>query len=422
MLSVRGMAHDFGVLRPPGEILFGAGTRHALSQVVARHGDRVFVCADPAVAVGERFTASINALRESTTVVEVFTEFPPELPLKAAQTAITAARRAAPDVVVGFGGGSSLDLAKLVSLGTTTDSSLDTFYGESRVPGPVHPIIAVPTTAGTGSEVTPVAVVADPDRAVKVGISSPYLVPDVAIVDPELTITCPAAVTAAAGIDALTHALESLTARRKTHDFVAPLPAFVGANSLSAPLALHAARAIFANLDTVVRDGAEFAARSEMAYGSMLAGLAFASSGTHLSHAIQYPIGEATHTSHGVGVGLLLPYVLEACLPASEEVLAQVADLVFDSNAPGLGSRSKQAAALIERVAQLRVQIGIPHTLTEIGIKRSDLHAIASQAAAIGRLVGNAPDADSAALIGPILDNALHGRSSIFSSAIASEG
>src|SRR5690606_6529491 len=246
-------------------------------------------------------------------------------PVDHVAAAAEAARGFAPDVVVAWGGGSALDLGKLLALLLVHPGPLADYYGEHRVPGPVLPIVAVPTTAGTGSEGTPVAVVSDPDRELKVGVSDAALIPRVAIVDPELTIGAPAPVTAYAGIDAIVHAAESFTAAPRDPVWSDPLPIFVGRNRFSSLLALDALAAMGDALPRAVRDGGDLEARERMAWGSLLAGLAFGSGGTHLSHALQYPIGALTHTPHGLGTGLLLPYVLEACAPQTADRLAAMA-------------------------------------------------------------------------------------------------
>jgi alcohol dehydrogenase len=406
------------VLRPPREILFGAGVRSALGRTTRGLGRRALVCSDPVIAASDLFAACLEDLRSHDVDVTVFSEFHPELPLADIDVARDRARTAGPDVVIGFGGGSSLDLAKIVAITTDTDAALSEFYGENRVPdGVALPVVAVPTTAGTGSEVTPVAVVADPARTLKVGLSSPHLVPTVAIVDPELTLTCPPPVSAHSGIDALTHAVESFTAGRRPLDVTDQLPVFIGANPLTAPLAWNAAAAIGPSLEKAVHSGHDLEARTQMAYGSLLAGLAFGAGGTHLSHALQYPIGHATHTSHGLGVGLLLPYVLEACLPWCTPELAQLADaLQLEGVVPeGRASTEAGAVGVIRAIAGLTRRIGIPATLADIGIERSDLPALAEQAATVARLVGNAPAPDPESLLEPILAHALTGQSAIFS-------
>ncbi|MDI2030192.1 iron-containing alcohol dehydrogenase [Saccharopolyspora sp. TS4A08] len=402
-------------MRPPAEVLFGNGSRAALPRVLADRGTRVFVCSDPVIAETDHFARFLDAARERGLHVTAYSDVQPELPLAGVARATDAARRCEPDVVVGYGGGSTVDLAKLLAITLVTDDPLSSFYGENLVPAGVLPVVAVPTTAGTGSEATPVAVVSDPSRALKVGISSPRLVPVAAVVDPELTHTCPATVTAFSGIDALTHAIESASARRQDVDLTGELPVFVGANALSSVLARQAAAAIAPNLAVAVREPSNGAARANLAYGSLLAGMAFGSGGTHLSHALQYPIGDVTRTPHGLGVGLLLPYVMESCLPSSTPVLADLAKVMGACDA---GADDDVAAVSgIRAVVELRAAIGVPHTLADIGVARSDLGRIGELAAGVGRLLNNAPAADPRALIEPVPSCAWSGRSDTFAHA-----
>ena len=378
--------NDIGVLRLPDAIDYGWGARAALPRTVSRLGWRAFVMADPFLASTDEFRVVIEEISAAGVSTQVYTEVEPELPLGSLTTAARTASEFQPDVVVGYGGGSALDAAKLVALLLSHGGPLSRFYGENAVPGPVTPVVAVPTTAGTGSEVTPVAVVADPDREMKVGVSSPYLIPRAAIVDPELTVKAPATVSAYAGIDALVHAVESYTAVALPHGWAAEPPVFVGRNALTSLLSLEAARRIGRSLQTAVAAPADVSARSDMAYGSLVAGMAFGSTGTHLCHALQYPVGALTHTPHGLGTGLMLPYVLEVC---AVTVPDRVADL---GSALGVtGDAATLCERTIERVAEICRAIGVPATLGEIGIRRADLPRIAELALLSKRLIAVAP-------------------------------
>jgi alcohol dehydrogenase len=282
-----------------------------------------------------------------------------------------------------------MDAAKLVALLLRHPGPLELYYGENAVPGPVVPIVAVSTTAGTGSEVTPVAVVGDPSRQLKVGVSSLHLIPDVAICDPELTTSCPPSVTAFSGIDALAHAVEALTARVRPRAWdVYPGEIFGGSTALTDDYARRAIRAIGSALERAYVDGTDLSARTEMLYGSLCAGLAFGNAGTAGAHALQYPIGAATATPHGLGVGLLLPYVLSYTAPACAGKLAEVArELEVEPT----------ASAAIAEIARLSAAVGVPCTLEAIGVNEAALPEYAEQAASIRRLAGNSPrelDAD----------------------------
>lgn len=377
-----------GTLRLPPAIHVGYGTRAQVPALLARHGARVLVVADPFLPGTPHFEELIAGLTAAGLTSTVTSDIQPELPVASLDAAAETARRFGPDVVLAIGGGSALDAAKLVTLLLAHGGRLADYYGENAVPGPVLPLIAMPTTAGTGSEVTPVAVVSDPDRELKVGISSPYLVPLAAVVDPELTLGAPASVTAFSGIDALVHAAESYTARPLPLDWSGVLPVFTGRNAFSDVLALQAARELGTWLPVVVTEPGHRHGRERVALGSLLAGMSFGPTGTHLSHALQYPIGALTKTPHGLGTGLMLPYVLEACLdePAAAE---RIADLGAALGATG--SADDRARGAITRLVDINRTIGVPASLAQIGVGTSDLPRIAELAMGARRLVDIAP-------------------------------
>jgi alcohol dehydrogenase class IV len=250
-----------------------------------------------------------------------------------------------------------------------------------------------------------VAVISDPDRELKVGISSPYLIPAAAVVDPELTLGAPASVTAYSGIDALVHAIESYTAAPLELDWGGTLPVFAGQNALAAPLSLEAVRKIGSSLSTAVGSPGDRRARSDMAYGSLIAGMAFGTTGTHLSHALQYPIGALTKTPHGLGTGMMLPFVLQACAPAIQTQLA----LIGDALGVAAGTTDERAAAAIDGVERICIEIGLPKSLREIGIDRTQLPRIAQLATEVKRLVAIAPVPADEAFLHRILEAAYDG-------------
>jgi alcohol dehydrogenase class IV len=322
--------------------------------------------------------------------VRVFDEAAPELPLEQVPLAADVARRHGADVVLGFGGGSCLDLAKVLALLLAHGGEPADYYGEGLVPGPVAPVVAVPTTAGTGSEVTPVAVVTDPSRTIKVGISSPHLIPAVAVCDPELTVSCPRAVTAAAGADALTHGIEAFTAVRRT-----PTPelsrerVFVGTNALTDLFAIEAVRAVAAHLQRACDVPDDLEARSGMMRAALAGGFAFGTAGTAAAHALQYPIGALTHTSHGAGVGTLIPYVM--AFNAAERV-EKLGDIARAMGADGGESEpAALARAAVRAVAGLLAAVGIPRTVADLGVPADRLPDMARDAMSARRLVENNP-------------------------------
>jgi alcohol dehydrogenase len=337
--------------------------------------------------------------------IDLYTETPAEVPLGAVEDCIARARVSRPDVVIGFGGGSTMDMAKLAALGVAHSAPLESFYGENLVPAPCVPVIALPTTAGTGSEVSPVAVLEDTSRQTKVGIASPHLVPMAAICDPEVTLSCPPSVTAYSGMDALVHAVESFTARRREawgSDY--PGTVFVGKNALSDLHALQAIRLIGCSLERAVDEPEDVDARANLLYASLLAGLAFSRSGTAGAHALQYPIGTLTKTPHGLGVGLLLPYVLEFVLPAALDTLPSVARSL------GVDVEDELASArnAIQEIARLRDAVGLPHSLPDIGLERRHLPDVVLGALKVTRLLDNSPRPLDEVALTQILESALN--------------
>ena len=392
----------FGTIRAPREIVFGAGQRRALGGIVSKLGHRALVVTDLRLSEDTEFRSMIADIEDHGVEVRVDPTTLPDVPVASAIASADAAGPFAPEVIVGVGGGSCLDMAKCVAVLLAHGGQPQDYYGELAVPGPVLPLIAVPTTAGTGSEVTPVAVLSDDARQLKVGISSPYLIPTVALCDPDLTLTCPPALTAIAGADALTHAIEAFTAVRRdptpglTQDRV-----FIGKNDLSDALALQAMGRLWDGLERACRDGADAEARASVMLGATLAGLAFGVAGTAAAHAIQYPVGALTHTPHGAGVACLMPYVMAWNAPAIGPELDGIA------RATGLSGGTE----VIPAIAALFARIGIPQTLRDLGLDRGRLDWVAEQSLGIERLILNNPRAlapgDMRHLVGAAYDGDL---------------
>lgn len=379
----------FVSLRSPRQVISGPGSSSVTASIVAQFGERVLVVSDGVVSAQPAFGAIVASLEEKGLKVRLFLDASPEVPVATIAAAALVADDQLTEVVVGIGGGSVIDLAKIVALLRTHGGSVRDYYGECKVPGPTLPVVALPTTAGTGSEVTPVAVVSDPDRELKIGLSSLHLVPTVAICDPELTVSCPPGTSAHSGADALCHAVESFTARVRPHGpsaFVESV--FVGKNPLSDQFALRAVAAISRSLRTAVHDGADIAAREDVMIASTLAGFAFAHAGTGAPHAMQYPIGADTHTPHGLGVGLLLPYVLTENRGIITGLLVELAEAAGLEQA---ATDADTADAFIQWVWDLSRDIGLPASLAEIGLERCTIPDVARRACLVTRLLQNNP-------------------------------
>jgi len=387
---------EFAVLRSPSQVLFGAGMATATGRVAAGHGRRVLVITDPTIASTPGFATVQESLAELE--VSVFTDAVVDVPASAVSAAVDLGKSFAPDVIVAVGGGSVIDLAKVTALLLAHGGDLSDYYAVNSVPGPVLPLIALPTTAGTGSEATPVSVITDPATEMKIGVASPFMIPRHAICDPQLTVGAPPVVTAHSGIDALSHAIESYfsVAEDVSVSLVLDRPQ-VGKNALSDTLALSAAGYISRNLVRAVEDGSDLEARSGMLYGSLLAGIAFGNSGVSTAHALQFAVGAATHTSHGLGTGLLLPYVMEYNRPARTHEMSELARAMEIDTDP------------VEHVHGLGAAIGLPASLAEIGVAQESLRGMAEASIKIKRLIDNNPRPLDVDALESILDAAWHG-------------
>lgn len=380
------MSEAFGVLRIPRVILFGKGQRRALGWTARAIGQRALVCTDERMGADPTFIAMVDDLKAAGVAVKVYDRTLPELPLSCIEECLEGAQGFAPDVVIGVGGGSCLDLSKMVALLLAHGGRVSDYFGEFLVPGPTIPLIAIPTTSGTGSEVTPVAVIDDPAREMKGGVASPFLIPHTAICDPELTYTAPPRLTAFTGGDAMTHAIEAFTAIQKpASPTLAQQGVFVGKNLMSDHYALTAIRLIGRSLRRAVSHGGDEQAREDMMLGALSAGIAFGAAGTAAAHALQYPVGHETHTHHGMGVALLLPYVMEFNRPAAIGPFAEIA------RALGAGTAGDDDDTLsrlaVDAVASLFADVGVPLTLAEIGLSADRLDFVAEGAFKAQRLI-----------------------------------
>ena len=289
--------------------------------------------------------------------------------------AVTAAKESSIDGVIGFGGGSSLDTAKLVALLTQSNQSLEDIYGIDNAKGIRLPLILIPTTAGTGSEVTPIAIVTT-GEATKAGIVAQQLLPDIALLDAQLTIGLPAEITAATGIDAMVHAIEAYTSKIKK-------------NVYSDMLAKQALLLLVENIEEATVNGKNLQARQAMLLGSCLAGQAFANAPVAAVHALAYPLGGHYHIPHGLSNSLVLPFVLEFNLPEAHKEYAELATLLLpESNA---ANTTELAQQFISYLQKLIVKLGLPTSLQQVDIPYSKLETLAHDAMKQSRLLINNP-------------------------------
>ena len=353
----------------------GAGRLGAVAAAIL--GPRVLLVTDPGIRSAGLVDAAIVSLTDSGCSVEMFGDVEAD-PSRA--TVLAAADRAlAFDAtgIVGFGGGSSMDVAKLAAALAGGDQTLDEMWGLEKVRRRALPLVLVPTTAGTGSEVTKSAIVTlEGDQ--KLGVISAALMPDMALLDPDLTLGLPAAVTAATGIDAMTHAIESYTARHPNN------------NPVSRAAAIEALKLLGRNIETAVHEPADREARGAMLLGAMLAGTAFANSPVAAVHALAHPIGGGFHVPHGLSNALVLPHVMRFNAPVASERYAELAPYIFPDLA-GIGNANALCTALIERIAELRSRIGLVTRLRDVGVGEQHLEGMAQKSRAMENLFANNP-------------------------------
>ena len=380
----------FGVLRLPRTVVVGAGQRFAIAGIAAEFGTNILICTDPRLAVSDDLKALVHSLEDRHLTVRVYGDTQAELPTPGVLACVEELRGQEIDVIIGFGGGSCLDMAKVVSVLLTHGGKPSDYYGEFAVPGPTKPVIALPTTAGTGSEATAIAVVSDPDLGMKMGISSPHIIPFAAVCDPELTYSCPPSLTAATGADTFVHLVESFTAiTREPTATLANERVFVGKNMLTDSIALNGISLVGRSLVTAYKDPENAEARAGMMLAALYGGVVLSNAGTAAAHAIQYPVGALTHTPHGVGVGLLLPYVVRHNFEAIQPQLAQIAEALGRD----IGGLDRRAAALagVEAIDEVIAAIELPATLKDLGMQESDLAQVAKLSLNSKRLIDNNP-------------------------------
>lgn len=334
----------------------------------------VLLVTDPGVVGAGLLQPVIDEFSREGVALRVFSDVQADPPESVIRSAVDAALACAADCVIGFGGGSSLDAAKLAALLARSGESLAEVYGIERTRGPRLPLVLVPTTAGTGSEVTAVSVITT-DSGEKNVVISPLLLPDLAVLDADLTIGLPTHVTAATGIDAMVHAIEAYTSRERK-------------NPISDCLAREALRLLSNNIERACDQGSDLQARENMLLGACLAGMAFANSPVAAVHALAYPLGARFHVPHGLSNSLVLAPVLRFNLEVAAPLYAELADIVL----PGLqGDDRSKARALAAHFAALPGRLNLPTCLREVGIGAEDLEALALDAMNQSRLLGNNP-------------------------------
>lgn len=365
-------------------IVFEPGSSRRLGEIAGgKIGKNVLFVTDPGLrrlGLCDPVLASLEAAGHD---VAVFDTVEADPSLATLMKAVETGRSAGATGVVGFGGGSSLDVAKLAALLLGSGEDLDGAWGVANAKGPRLPLVLVPTTAGTGSEVTPVSIITVGEEE-KRGVSSAVILPDVAVLDPELTLGLPPAITAATGVDAMVHAIEAYASKNANN------------NPLSKMLAKQALSLLGANIETAVFDGGNIEARGAMLLGSMLAGQAFANSPVAAVHALAYPIGGTFHVPHGLSNALVLQHVLRFNMPEAAHLYAEIATDAFPALAREEGTQGR-CAAFIEELAGLSKKLGLQTRLRDVKIGEEHLPKMAADAMKQTRLLVNNPRAVSEA-------------------------
>ena len=396
----------------PSSLILGCGARAQLPQLVQRMGwrhgvlvtDKFFSESTPWV---REYVDAANALGVETVVFDGGAPDPTTVLCDEATAQLrTEKLGGAVDHVIALGGGSNIDLAKALCLTLPTGRPVREFVGDIGACRPL-PLVAMPTTAGTGSEATPGAILLDPTNATKVAVMDNSLRPQVALIDPEFTYTCPPRVTADAGIDAFTHAIESfLTIDSSVYDRGGhPDPGYSGRSALTMLFAREAMRLCFAFMERAYSDGSDKEARIGMAYASIYAALSYGSAGLNAVHGVAYAIAGKTHRSHGTTNAVVLPYVLDAMGDVRAAEFFEIAKLM----ALNVASAEEAVLAVPVAVRDMVGRLGIPTTLPALGIEQRDLPDLERDALGVTRLAKAFPVTDVSERYGAIVRSAFSG-------------
>ena len=371
------MIQNFSFHTTP-QLYFGQGSLERLPQELKQWNPQsILLVSDPGV-----LKAGITAKVETLIVdagyrVTIFSEVEPDPRIETAEACANAARSCKADVIIGVGGGSAMDIAKVAAVLAYSKQHIHSMFGIEQVNAAGLALILVPTTAGTGSEVTHIAILSDEQEHLKKGIVSKFLFPRLAIVDPLLTLGVPAAVTAASGMDALLHAVEAFTSKN--------------ANDLSDTLARRAMRLISENLRDAYQNGQNLEARTGMLEGSMLAGMAFANAGVTAVHAFAYPIGAEFHIPHGVANSIMMGPVLTFNISGNPAKFAEVAECISEKiDGTSVQDRAELSVAIMKQLAH---DIDIPKNLSSFGVRKEHIPNLADGVLKVTRLLANNPRA-----------------------------
>lgn len=357
-------------------IISGLGTCQKQLGIAAKSLaiSRALIVTDKGIVESGLIKSALDSLRLVGISSVLYTDVVADPPEAVIEQALAFAKEQNIDGVIGLGGGSSMDVAKVIALLTYSNQSLQQVYGVANATGSRLPLIQIPTTAGTGSEVTPISIVTT-GATTKQGIVSPLLLADVALLDATLTLGLPAQVTAATGIDAMVHAIEAYTSKLRK-------------NAYSDMLACEALRLLSRHIVTAVEEGDNLDARQAMLHGAMLAGQAFANAPVAAVHALAYPLGGHYHIAHGLSNSLVLPHVLRFNLPVALTEYAQLANVI---NPYARAKTLTLAEYFIEAMQTLIHAVKLPNSLRQMNIPKTDLAMLAKNAMLQQRLLMNNP-------------------------------
>ncbi|MBT7374796.1 MAG: iron-containing alcohol dehydrogenase [Porticoccaceae bacterium] len=368
--------HSF-LFNTVSDVLSGPGTSGQLGEMAAAMGiERLFVVTDPGIIQFGLLQRAVESLEANNIALHIYSDIVADPPESVVMNAMHAAQDFGCDGVIGFGGGSSMDVAKLLAVLIKGEQQLADIYGVDQIIGGRLPLIQVPTTAGTGSEATMVSIITTGETT-KAGVVSRTLLADKIILDAALTTGLPPAVTAATGIDAMVHAIEAFTSKRLK-------------NPLSDMLAREALRLMAGNIETAVKQGDNLEARSAMLLGAMLAGQAFANAPVAAVHGLAYPLGGNYHIPHGLSNSLVLPHVLRFNASEAADLYAQLAPIIL----PGQQLPDDPIAVtqmLADYFLALAEDLGLQTTLRQMNIPEADLSMLAQEAMLQQRLLINNP-------------------------------
>ena len=368
------MRHN--ALTLPRRIVFGKdAAKNVGEEVEAIGGGKILLVTDAGVLNSGLLTEVTASLRTKGLQVQVFSNVEPEPDIKTADRIASTVREGEFNLVCGVGGGSALDIAKIGSIMATNPGQVKEYVGTNLVKKPGLPKILLPTTAGTGSEMTPNAILGFHDEGIKAGVVSPYVLADTAIVDPALTLTLPPKPTATSGIDALTHAIESYIS--------------VDANPITDLFSLRAIELIARNLRAAFSKGTDIQARAGMSLASMIAGISIANAGTCSGHAAAYGYAAKHKIPHGISVGVALPYIMEFSLVSCSEKGTAIARAMGED--PSRLSSAEAITRAVKAVVHLMKEVNCPTNLSQLGIERTEIPSLAQEMLKTKRLLVHNP-------------------------------